>query len=75
VLLHATYSPDCAPSDYHLFRLKAHALAEERFNFYEDVEKWVFDWIAFKDASFFYRGNRLLPERWENIVNDGQHFD
>ncbi|EGI57774.1 Mariner Mos1 transposase [Acromyrmex echinatior] len=40
VLPHAAYSPDCAPSDYHLFRSMAHALAEEHFNSYEDVEKW-----------------------------------
>ena len=63
VLPHAAYSPDCAPSDYHLFRSMAHALAEEHFNSYEGVEKWVSEWIASKDESFFRRGIRLLPER------------
>ena len=41
VLSHAAYSPDCGSFDYHLFRSMAHALAEEYFNSYEDVEKWV----------------------------------
>jgi len=39
VLPHAAYSPDCAPSDYYLFRPMTHALAEEHFNSYEDIEK------------------------------------
>ena len=54
----------------------AHALAEEHFNSYEDVEKWVSEWIASNDESFFRRGIRLLPERWEKVIaNDGQYFD
>jgi len=39
VLLHATYSPDLAPFDYHLFASMGHALAEQRFGSYEDVKK------------------------------------
>jgi len=75
VLLHA-YSPDCAPFDHHLFRSIAQALAEERFNSYEDVEKWISDWIASKDKSFFCHGIHLLPERWEKVIaNDEHYFD
>ena len=78
VLPHVAYLPDCVPCDYHLFRSMAHALAEEHFNSYEDVEKWVSEWleVASKDESFFHRGIRLLPERWEKVIaNDGQYFD
>ncbi|KAG5318842.1 MOS1T transposase, partial [Pseudoatta argentina] len=41
VLAHAAYSPDFAPSDYHLFALMGHALAEQRFGSYKDVKKWL----------------------------------
>ncbi|CAH2095448.1 unnamed protein product [Euphydryas editha] len=33
VLPHPPYSPDIAPSDYHLFRLMANALSEQRFTY------------------------------------------
>ncbi|GBP24659.1 Mariner Mos1 transposase [Eumeta japonica] len=38
VLPHPTYSPDIAPSGYHLFRSMAHALSEQRFTSYEDTK-------------------------------------
>ena len=73
MLFYAAYLSDCAPY-YHLFRSMAHALAEEHLNSYEDVEKWVSEWIASKDESFFRCGIRLLPERWEKVIANGQYF-
>lgn len=75
VLPHPPYSPDIAPSDYHLFRSMAHALTTQRFTSYEDTKNWVDSWIASKDKEFFRRGIRMLPERWEKVVaSDGQYF-
>ncbi|KAG5318824.1 MOS1T transposase, partial [Pseudoatta argentina] len=39
VLSHPSYSPDIAPSDYHLFRSMSHGLFEKRFHSYEDTKK------------------------------------
>lgn len=75
VLPHPPYSPDIAPSDYHLFRSMAHGLAEQHFHYYEEAKNWVDSWIAAKDEQFFRRGIRMLPERWEKVVaSDGQYF-
>lgn len=75
VLPHPPYSPDIAPSDYHLFRSMAHALTAQRFTSYKDTKNWVDSWIASKDKEFFRRGIRMLPERWEKVVaSDGQYF-
>ncbi|KAG5317142.1 MOS1T transposase, partial [Pseudoatta argentina] len=75
VLPHPLYSPDIAPSDFHLFRSMAHGLADRRFHSYEEAQKWIDSWIASKDRSFFRRGIHVLPERWEKVVSsDGQYF-
>jgi len=51
-------------------------LAEQRFHSYEETKKWIDSWIASKDESFFRRGIRLLPERWEKVVSsNGQYFE
>ncbi|GBP20579.1 Suppressor of hairless protein [Eumeta japonica] len=65
VLPHPPYSPDTAPSDYHLFRSMAHALTEQRFTSYEDTENWVDPRITSKYKEFFRLGIRTLPERCE----------
>ncbi|KAG5319597.1 MOS1T transposase, partial [Pseudoatta argentina] len=53
VLPHPPYSPDIAPSNFHLFRSMAHGLADRRFHSYEEAQKWIDSWIASKDMSFF----------------------
>ncbi|KAG5327631.1 MOS1T transposase, partial [Pseudoatta argentina] len=50
VLPHPPYSPDIAPSDFHLFRSMAHGLADRRFHSYEEAQKWIDSWIASKDG-------------------------
>ncbi|GFW69541.1 aromatic-L-amino-acid decarboxylase [Trichonephila clavipes] len=76
VLPHPLYSPDLAPSDYHLFRSMAHGLADQHFRSYEEVKNWIDSWIASKDNQFFQFGIRTLPERWEKVVaSDGQYFE
>ncbi|KAG5307528.1 MOS1T transposase, partial [Pseudoatta argentina] len=75
VLPHPPYSPDIAPSDFHLFRSMAHGLADRRFHSYEEAQ-W--EKVVSSDGqymSFFRRGIYVLPERWEKVVSsDGQYF-
>ena len=74
ILPRLPYSPDVAPSDYHMFR--SMDLAEQHFRSYEDVKKWIDSWIASNDEQFFRRGIRTLPERWEEVVaSDGHYFE
>lgn len=60
VLPHPPYSPDIAPSDYHLFRSMTHGLSDQHFNNYKEIEKWLNEWIASKDKSFFHHGIQQL---------------
>lgn len=74
VLTHPPYSPDLAPSDFHLFRSMAHGLAEQHFTSYEDVQNWVSGWFASKPEKFFWDGIHKLTERWEKCVDNNGHY-
>ncbi|GFU25193.1 mariner Mos1 transposase [Trichonephila clavipes] len=72
-LAYAAYSPDLAPSDYHLFASLGHAFADFTSN--ENVKSWLDDWLASKDRSFFWLGIHKLLQRWGKCVaSDGYYF-
>jgi len=74
ILPHPVYSPDLAPSDYNLFQLMQHALTGTHFFTYEEVQKWMDEWIASKDITFYHHGIVLLPKRWEKVVENGENY-
>jgi histone-lysine N-methyltransferase SETMAR len=71
LLPHPPYSPDLAPSDYHLFASLGHALGEQRFANFEEAKKWLDSWFASKPKKFFEEGIRKLPERWAACISSG----
>ena len=46
IFSHPPYSPDLAPSDYHLFASMGLSLPEKRFANFEEVEKCLVEWFA-----------------------------
>ena len=74
VLPHPTYSPDIAPSDYHLFRSLLNALTGTTFGTEAELKNWLDEFIASKPPIFFKRGIEKLPERWEIINNEGEYI-
>lgn len=75
-LPHPAYSPDLAPSDFHLFASMGHALSKQHFTSYENVGKWLDEWFASKKEDFFRRGIHRLPERWSKCVtSEGAYFE
>ena len=76
ILPHAAYSPDLAPSDYHLFRSLQHYRVDSHFKSPVEVDKSIDDFINSKPPSFFRSGFRQLPERWQKCVeSNGDYFE
>ncbi|UYV68588.1 hypothetical protein LAZ67_6000140 [Cordylochernes scorpioides] len=68
LLPHPPYSPDLAPSDYHLFTSLGHALKNQEFSNSDILRKWLVDWFDSKGIEIFRQGIRKLPERWSECI-------
>lgn len=75
VLPHPPYSPDLAPSDYHLFRSLQNSMNGKTFKDEEAVKNHL-DWFfADKPQTFYERGIMKLVERWQEVIDkDGQYI-
>lgn len=75
VLPHPPYSPDMAPSDYHLFRSLQHYLSEKVFCNEEDIKTHISSFIGSKTPDFFKRGIENLTKRWKAVIeNEGDYI-
>jgi hypothetical protein len=74
ILPHPPYSPDLAPSDYHLFHALSNNLRVVSFNNDAELRNWLDDFFTAKPADFFKRGIEHLTERWEAVVNNGEYI-
>jgi len=69
VIPHPPYSPDLAPSDYHLFpKLKEH-LGGLRFNTDDDVKEEVNRFLKGLEANFFDMGIQKLEHRLQKCLD------
>jgi len=76
VLPHPPYSPDIAPTDYHLFRSLQNHLAEKHFEDYTTLNSDLAEFFASKTPQFYKSGIEQLPLRWTTIVdNNGEYFN
>lgn len=75
LLPHPPYSPDLAPSDYHLFRSLKNFLRDREFLNDDEVQQAVEQYLASKMGTNFYeRGIQKLPIRWRMVVNNGGDY-
>ena len=68
VLPHHSYSPDLAPSDYHLFGFVKDQLRGQRYETTEAIQKAVRQCLWMAGTEFYRRGIFKLPERWKKCV-------
>jgi hypothetical protein len=74
ILPHPPYSPDLAPSDYHVFLSLSNNLHGVSFNNDTEFQNWLDDFFTAKPVDFFKYWIENLPERWEAVVNNGGKY-
>jgi len=68
VLKHPPYSPDLAPSDFHLFGCTKEHLRGQKFADDNEVMEAVQCWLKATPKSFFLEDIRKLVDRWTKCV-------
>jgi len=51
---HPPYSPDLAPSDFHVFGLLKQAMGGKSFRTDDEVQQAVQEWLRFQPKDFFF---------------------
>jgi len=73
---HPAYSPDLAPSDFHLFGQLKEALRGRRLSCDDDVKAAVHQWLHAQPKTFFADGIKKLVGRWEKcITKQGDYIE
>ena len=76
VLPHHSYSPDLAPSDFHLFGPLEDALRGTWFEDNERVIRAVRTWLREQETSWYREVMRALVSRWRKAVDvDGEYVE
>ncbi|UYV76625.1 hypothetical protein LAZ67_14001499 [Cordylochernes scorpioides] len=70
VLQHPPYSPDLAPTDFHLFRSMSNHMRGITFDDEEDLKTWLNYFFDTRPGDFWRNGNNKLVECWEDVCAD-----
>jgi len=71
---HPPYSPDLAPSDYHLFRALKNFLRRQRFPNFDTLQSAIDTFFESQPAEFWERGIQSLPERWRQVIDSSGEY-
>ena len=71
---HSPYSPDLAPSDFHLFGPLKESLRGRHFFSDEEVKTAVRKWLKTQPVEFYNEGICGLVKRWEKAVRKARDY-
>ena len=74
-LNHPAYSPDIAPSDYHLFSNLKEFVRLKNSSSDDEAVTTVEDYLTDLNSEFFCKGIQSLHDRWQHVVaSEGQYI-
>ena len=74
VLVHPPYSPDLAPSDFHLLR-SLHNVANNKIFSQEDLVKMSEENLfCLKQNDFYLKGINKLPDKCQVVIENNDEF-
>jgi len=68
------YSPDLAPSDFHLFLHLKKFLGSKRFDDDDDLKDAVQKWLTSQVATFYEEGIQKLVPHYAKCFNNGGEY-
>lgn len=75
VLPHPPYSPDLAPSDYHLFRSLSNHLMNKKYDDFNHLKNDISSFFSKKTPDFYANGINDLPVRWTCVADaEGEYI-
>ena len=63
------YSPDLAPSDYHLFLSLSNDLRGRKFKEEKELNQYPDEFFASKSYTFYQRGIQNIPRKWQVAID------
>ena len=74
VLIHSPYSPDIAPSNFHLFQSLQNSLNGKNFNSLEDCKRYLEQFFAQLDKKFGEDGIMKLPKKQQKVLEQNGEY-
>ena len=68
------YSPDLAPSDFHLFLHLKKLLGGKRLDGDDDLKDTVQKWLTSKAAAFYEEDIQKLVSRYDKCLSNGGEY-
>ncbi|XP_052834133.1 histone-lysine N-methyltransferase SETMAR-like [Octopus bimaculoides] len=74
LLPHPPYSPDIAPSSYHLFFSLQNSMQGKTFKDLDGVKMHLDNFFSSKPVKFYADGILKLPDRWAKVINNNGNY-